>query len=509
MLKEINLIPKHLLKPFIKTLKLFMFYFFISNSMLHSSDELNIIFSSKMPDITDEKIGSYSQLASLLQTTKANNPNVLFLFGGGSLGPSAMSTLDRGSHIIDILNNLEPDAMAVNNREFSFYEDELSLRSFEASFPIVGSNILNKVTNQNIDGIEKYAILHKGNIKIGFITVLNQSVIHEYNIKKTLVHDISHSVTKISNELKSKGVDIIILHSSEFGQEINQLIENNIIDLAFTKDLDFNPNNTDTINNRYILISDVDGVANLKIVIKEKKIISFKNNIVSLRKESKEPNIERTENRYKNKLNLLLQEKIGTFTNKVDTTRTNLRTKENGFGNFIADVFRNYTGADIAICNTGAIRGNTIYNEGHSITRKDIYKELPYRDNLILLEVTGQQVIDAIEHGLYFIKELKGRFLQVSGIQVQYDKTEKQGHRVKEIFINGSLIDKEKLYKLVTTHFIATGGDDYHLLENSKSHVYKNMSNRIISDIVIEYIKKQKLIATKIEDRLNEINTIR
>ena len=504
--KKMNILIKYSQLKLKKIPKLFLFLFLMINSFSVQAKELNIVFASKIPDITNEKLGTYSQLSTLIQDTKKHNSNVLFLFGGGSLGPSAMATLDRGSHIVDILNNLEPDAMAVNNREFSFYENELSLRAFEASFPLVGSNIKNKITNKNIEGIEDFVIIPKGDLKIGFISVLTKSVINEYNIKSTTVFDINDSIIKISKHLKSKGVDIVIVHSGEFLKEINNLLEDNTIDLAFTKDPDLHINKSNVINKRYILLSALDEATTIKVKIDNQNITYLKHNTVSLSKQHRDSNIENKLQKYKNKLDLLLSEEIGIFKNKVDTNRKEIRTKENSFANFVTDIFRNYANADIALINAGAIRGDTIYQKGHLITRKDIYQELPYRDKLILLQVSGQDVIDTIEHAFYLIEKNNGRFPQVSGIKVDYDTTQKPGQRVKNIFINSLPIDKKKLYKLVTTTFIATGGDGNTLLEKSKRLTYKNMSNRVISDIVIEFIKKQNLITPKIENRLNEIN---
>ena len=500
--KKMNLLIKYSQLKF----KLFLFLFLVINSFSAQAKELNIVFASKIPDITNEKLGTYSQLSTLIQDTKKYNSDVLFLFGGGSLGPSAMATLDRGSHIVDILNSLEPDVMAIDNREFSFYEDELSLRSFEASFPMVSSNTHDKISNKNIDGIEDFVILQKGDLKIGFISVLKKSVINEYNIKRTTILDINDSITKISNHLKSKGVDIIIVHSGEFLKEINNLLEDNTIDLAFTKDPDLDIHKSTIVHKRYIIISTLDGAATVKLKLNNQKIIFIENNTISLSKQHKDPNIENKLHKYESKLDLLLSEKIGIFKNEVNTSRKEIRTKENSFANFVADVFRNYANADIALVNAGAIRGNTIYQKGHLITRKDIYQELPYRDKLILLQVSGQDVIDTIEHAFYLIEKNSGRFPQVSGIKVTYDTTQKPGHRVRNIFINNLPIDKKKLYKLVTTTFIATGGDGNTLMEKSKRLTYKNMSNRVISDIVVEFIKKQNLITPKIENRLNEIN---
>ena len=47
-------------------------------------------------------------------------------------------------------------------------------------------------------------------------------------------------------------------------------------------------------------------------------------------------------------------------------------------GNVIADAMRADVGADVAITNGGGIRGNKVYPEGTTLTRRDIVAELPF-----------------------------------------------------------------------------------------------------------------------------------
>jgi len=175
------------------------------------SNSLKIIYTASMTDIFDNNKNSYAKLATLLKHKRKKNPNTLFLFGGDSLGPSSMSSLDKGVHIIDILNTLEPDAVSVNKRELVFSPDELSLRSFEAAFPFVASNIYDQLTQNNIDGIYSHILINKANIKIGIISVLNPNVIEEYGLKRISILDIEKSIRKQAKILRQKKSHFIIL----------------------------------------------------------------------------------------------------------------------------------------------------------------------------------------------------------------------------------------------------------------------------------------------------------
>ena len=81
--------------------------------------QARLIFTAELPRILETEQGDYAELATIVKTQRQQPIPTFFLFGGDSLGPSTLASFDRGSHIIDILNLLEPDAMGVAKRELS------------------------------------------------------------------------------------------------------------------------------------------------------------------------------------------------------------------------------------------------------------------------------------------------------------------------------------------------------------------------------------------------------
>ena len=129
-----------------------------------TTSSVTFVLTADMPNISDARTGRYANLQTLVKQQRQISETVFFIFGGGSIGPSALSSFDRGSHIIDILNSLEPDVMGVTKREFSFYEDELSLRSYEAPFPLVASNVIDNRVGRSPDGLHTSVSVEKRRI---------------------------------------------------------------------------------------------------------------------------------------------------------------------------------------------------------------------------------------------------------------------------------------------------------------------------------------------------------
>ena len=162
---------------------------------------VNIVFASEMPEIHGNK-GRYAKLATMLKQQRQADRNTFFFFGGGSLGPSILASFDKGSHIIDLLNSLEPDAMGVSKREFSFYPENLSLRAYDATFPIVATNVIDAKTGGNLDGIVNSTLTEQNGITIGFMSIIDSGVLEDYTFNQISLIDPQQAIKKAAVELQ-------------------------------------------------------------------------------------------------------------------------------------------------------------------------------------------------------------------------------------------------------------------------------------------------------------------
>lgn len=72
---------------------------------------------------------------------------------------------------------------------------------------------------------------------------------------------------------------------------------------------------------------------------------------------------------------------------------------------------------------------------------------LPMVDSLVVLEITGKQLLEALENGVSQYPKLEGRFPQVSGLTFTFDSTQPSGERVLSdtVKIKGESLDVEKV----------------------------------------------------------------
>ena len=121
-------------------------------------------------------------------------------------------------------------------------------------------------------------------------------------------------------------------------------------------------------------------------------------------------------------------------------------------------------GADVFLQNAGGVR--TGLQQG-PVSVGAAYAMLPFANSIILLEATGAQLRQALEHGL---TQGGGAFPYLAGARYEVDMTPPAGHRLAQVELstaNGwSPLDDNRTYHLATNAFLAHGGDDYTMLRD-------------------------------------------
>jgi 5'-nucleotidase len=119
---------------------------------------------------------------------------------------------------------------------------------------------------------------------------------------------------------------------------------------------------------------------------------------------------------------------------------------------------RFYTGADLVILNSGFLRSDCVLDKG-LISLEILEKMIPIMDVIIVLEISGADLITALEAGVCKYPSYDGRFPVVSGIEFTFVGNEEPSKRVnaENVFIGGQKLQLDKLYSLAVKSFIGNG----------------------------------------------------
>lgn len=472
-------------------------------------ENYTIVLTSGMAEIhLDHDQGGYAHLKSLLTSLRAQDDHVIFLHGGDALSPGILSTIDKGAHIISILNELNPDAMSVSKSDLAHEEDALSLRTGEAAFPITNCNIYDPLTNGPLEGIFPHLLLDIGDFKIGLLSVIHPEVIPDYLPKRITTNNINAAVTENVNLLRRKGADIVVLMAGFDIDTFNKYLTTPPVDVVLLTQTTGKTGLTQQGNSLFELKGHrgFAAIIYLKIVKNNSEITwTSTSQFVKLTDYPPDPDLDIKITSYLNQLSDTFSKVIGMTRIPIDTRRDAIRKGENSFANFTADSLREFYHTDIALINAGIFRANRKYPAGSNFTIGDIHKELPFHNRVINLKVSGKVLQQSLENGLSRIADEKGRFPHVSGIRVEYHPESPPFQRVSSIKIDDKAIDLAAMYTLTTTDFLANGGDSYTELKKAERIVKVN-ENRLLWEYVSNQIVSKGAISPKIDGRMKSLH---
>ena len=108
-----------------------------------------------------------------------------------------------------------------------------------------------------------------------------------------------------------------------------------------------------------------------------------------------------------------------------------------------------------------------IHHSCHTVSLNSLLQDLqtilPTIDALVLLDVKGEQIHQALENGVSQWPKLDARFPQVGGISFVFDPKKPPGSRIDPAYIKigTEYMDKHQTYKMATKAAMASGEDGY------------------------------------------------
>jgi 2',3'-cyclic-nucleotide 2'-phosphodiesterase (5'-nucleotidase family) len=454
----------------------------------------------------DDGRGGFARLAAVVESQRAEGPT-LFVHSGDSISPSLLSGIDKGAHVIDILNHMKPDVMVPGNHEFDFGPDVFRARMGEVEFPVVSSNI-READGSQPENTEDQRIIEVEGLKIGFYGLTTEDtpiLATTGDVKFASTIDTGRAKAEA---LRAAGADFVVAVAHTPLAVDMILTRDNAADLILSGHdehlLTFYDGKTALTESA----SQADFVVVTEVAIEKteeegKVEVTWRPSfeIVDTATVEPDPEIAAVVQGYVDKLDAELKVEIGTTETPLDSRRATVRGQEAAIGNLIADAQRAAVGADIAITNGGGIRADKEYPAGAKLTRGDILAELPFGNVTVKLELTGEQILAGLENGFSQVREVAGRFPQVSGMNVEVDLSQPPGERVKSVTIGGEPLDPAKTYTVATNDYMASGGDGYKAFIGAKNLI-DAAGAVLMATQVIDYIAGKGTVAPKVEGRI-------
>jgi 5'-nucleotidase / UDP-sugar diphosphatase len=481
----------------------------------HSS-ELTILHTND----THASLDNIGRRATLVKQVRdeVGKEDVMLLDGGDVFTGSLYFTMFKGQADLWFMQYLGYEAMCLGNHEFDKGPQILADFVSKADFPLVCANFDFSKEPALAGKIKPWTIIKKNNEQYGVIG-LTSSDTNELSIPgdNIIINDCTQAAQKAVDALKKQGINkIIVLSHIGWQNDLDLARQVQDIDVIVGAHTHTVPDVYPTLVNAssaptLVVQAGSQGkyLGRLNIDFDSKGVVKNWDNSRLITVDDKieaDPVCAAKLAEYKKPIQELLGTIIGQTQVDLDGDRNRVRSQETNLGNLTADAMLNQTrslNASIAIINGGNIRTSVPSGD---FSMGQVVEILPFGNYLVVIDISGRQITDALENGVSQVEQGAGRFPQVAGMRYTWDSQAAVGSRIISVEIkNGDgyvPLDPSATYSLATSDFLAGGGDGYTVFEEAAK--YYN-SGLVDYEVLKDYIKNNSPLNPSVEGRITKL----
>lgn len=534
----------------------------LSTTDLHGN-LLPVDYYTNQPDVR-----GLGKIATLIRQARNENPNTLLLDSGDTIQGSPLESFHSRKNnqppdpMMLAMNALKYDAMAVGNHEYNFGLTVLAKARGEARFPMLSANTYKKGTNETY--FQPYLVKEVAGVRIGILGLTTPGVPYWENPdnytglefrnpleeakrwvpilrdkeKVDLVIVAMHmgldedlrtgekSPGQVPNEnmalaiaRETGGVDLILMghtHREVPSLFVSSMIEKGIFrpmsdppkepaDLRFTYpkvvenpllvqasnwgrslarvDIYLSKGGTATSSGRWKL----EARAARTIPVDDKTVV--------------DPEIAAIAAPYDKETQAWLDQPIGT--SERELTAMDAYGRDTAILDLVQRVQMEAGKADVSMAAPFNLKARIRHGP---VTVRDIAGLYIYENTLVVLDVTGQQLKDALEHSARFFRPYESgktpaelidpkipgyNFDVAEGVTYDIDITKPLGQRIANLRFQGAPLAMERRLRLVTNNYRAGGGGGYSMFKNAP---VLDTSSREIRELIIDWVERNKTV---------------
>ena len=403
------------------------------------SDNIVILYENDVHCVVE----GYSKLSAMKKELKETYKHVGVVSGGDYIQGGSLGVISKGEYIINLMNLVGYDAIALGNHEFDYRLERLEeLVDMMNTKPICCN--FNKIDDED-SYFEPFSMVSYGNIDIAYIGITTPTTIKSssptqfrddngellYTFNPTTLYDIVQDNIDLA---KKSGAEYVIA-LSHIGYADDEIYG----DLEDIETLIKNTNGLDVVLD-----------AHSHTVIEEKKIIDEGGNEVILSSTGtkfeyigkliisdgkfdteliKTTDYQKTDEAVDAYLAQIAAEyaelgnrkvaysEVELITHDADGNRL-VRSAETNLGNLCAEAIRSLVNADIGYVNGGGLRSNISAGD---VTFNDLLNVFPFNNTVVLAQISGQDIKDMLEMAMMKWPNENGSFPHLAGIKFSFN----------------------------------------------------------------------------------------
>jgi 2',3'-cyclic-nucleotide 2'-phosphodiesterase (5'-nucleotidase family) len=486
-------------------------------------------------------LGGY--LKNLRAARAKDGGGVLLLDGGDAFQGTLESNLNEGAAVIRGYNELGYAAMALGNHEFDFgpagpaatpraADDDprgaLKARAAEARFPFLAANVVEGGLPARWPNVQPSTVVEVAGVKIGVVGITTQDTPHTTmaaNFRGLSVSSAAEAITAEAKALRAAGAQVIIVtgHVGSRCRSFDKPEDSSTCDAsgeAFEIARALAPGTIDVIVGGHThagVAHLVNGVAIIEsfsygsafgrvdLTVQGGKVTGMKVHRPRDLCEKVAAGTERCDEKaprsgpdvpaeYEGAA-IVPDEKVAAALRpfvdqssqqaaealgvRTDAAFHRAYDEESALGNLVADLMRTVRPADVALTNGGGLRSDLPAGD---LTYGHVFTAFPFDNRFATIKMTGAELRALLRQNL----ERKSGIFSVSGIHVQAACT-KGGLDVQLIRDDGRAIADKDALAVVTSDFLATGGDGVTVRETAVT-----VDDGVIREVVVEHLRARK-----------------
>jgi 5'-nucleotidase/UDP-sugar diphosphatase len=448
--------------------------------------------------------GGLVNLAGLIDQVRAENPDhTLVLDAGDIFQGTYVSNSTQGEVVMAAMNTVGYDAWTLGNHEFDWGQEVLRARIAQAEFPALAANLLDESSGEIWDGVKPFVILRAGAARVAVLGLTypdTPAITKPQNVAGLDFREAAGTVRRYLPELEEQADLIVVL--SHLGFDGDQALARAVdgIDVIVGGHSHVFLESPREVNDTLIVQAGAKGQVlgrlELTLDLATGQVTGYDRREVLLPVDGSgvgvHPEVQALVDAALQRAEETMDQPIGEMARALEPQYAG----EFALGNLVTDAMlaadlSDGSTPDIAMHNSGGIRAGLPKGP---VTYGQVYAVVPFDNQLIALDLTGEQALRILEHSV------AGRAgnMQVAGLAFRFDMSRPAGRRVEDVAVGGEPLDPARVYRVVTIDYLAAGGDGQETFLEGENLTYGDGEVWVLA----EYIRAHSPVDARVEGRI-------